>query len=363
MKQLAGFVLAKEQNVGVPRLIVEVYDIRDATSVRFDRKEPLGKIGRRLGSVLTDADGHFAFSTDDLEFQGNEARPNIVIAVLAPEDACSVDDPVPLPPQQRLLFLSAAPRLDAGADEAFVIRLLAAQLQRFGIATEAANGSTQRNARVADSVERSWATSAYLAQRFQPKMKERLKNAAEGRARAKKAVANLSAIPRHLRDSSKGTPNKLQNNSLLISDRRQLADKLPQLQESAIAVGIKRLDQSKSPPVMRLRLNKEQVRKLGLKIDKEGVVSGTVDGQALREIARKSIRGSDLVRTRGMDNPSVDELRRRYLTPIAADKALKSGKPAKRATKTPDAQKPTPSQPGSKARPARRGTKPRRTKA
>jgi len=323
MKQLTGFVLAKEQNVGVPRLIVEVYDVRDATSVQFDRKQPLGKIGHRLGSVLTDADGHFALSTDDLEFQGNEARPNVVIAVLAPEDARSVDDPVPLPPQQRLLFLSAAPRLDAGADEAFVIRLLAAQLQRFGIATEGASGSAQRNARVADSVERSWATSAYLAERFQPKIKERLKSAAEGRARAKKAVANLSAIPLHLRDSSKGTPNKLQNNSLMIGDRRQLADKLPGLQESAIEAGIKRLDQNKSPPVMRLRLSRSQVRKLGLKIDKEGVVSGSVNGQALREIARQSMAGSDLVRTRGMDNPSPDELRRRYLTPIAADFALK----------------------------------------
>ena len=162
MKQISGHVLVKETNLGIPDLIVAAYDsgrpIRESL-----RRGPDGKglslqdAGRRIGSVLTEPDGRFVLTSEDLEFQGNEQRPNLLIIVFAPEDVQGLDMPYPLPPEERILYISAVPRNDAGAEEAFTIRLLQAQLDHFDLKAGASSpDSSVDDHRLAAAIEGSW---------------------------------------------------------------------------------------------------------------------------------------------------------------------------------------------------------------
>ena len=184
MKQLSGYVLVKETGVGVQNLVITVYDARDVAHATLEQRRsvPLTEqLGRRLGSVLTDSEGRFLLSSEDLEFDGNEARPNLSVAVFAPEDVQSLKSPLPLPPDERLLFLSSVPRKDAGAEEAFVIRILQAQLDRFSMSTvaSAAQGASV-GARLADAIESAWDVPAYLKERFRQRIGNQVKTVAEG---------------------------------------------------------------------------------------------------------------------------------------------------------------------------------------
>ena len=136
MRQIYGYVFVKETNLGIPNLVVAVYDseksiqeiIRKHSQEKYFSTEDFGK---RVGSVLTNQEGKFIFSAEDLEFQGNEARIDLLIVVFAPEDIRNRDEPYPLPPDERILYISTVPRDDAGSVEAFVIRLLQAQVDIF----------------------------------------------------------------------------------------------------------------------------------------------------------------------------------------------------------------------------------------
>jgi hypothetical protein len=135
MRQIFGYVLAKETNQGVPNLVVTAYDSGGAVDSLRNRArtaEVMSKLGKRIGSVLTD-DGKFLLSSEDLEFPGNEPRPDLVVAVFAPEDIYDAKIPYPHPPEERILYMSLMARDDAGAQEAFVIRLLQSQLDRHQI--------------------------------------------------------------------------------------------------------------------------------------------------------------------------------------------------------------------------------------
>src|SRR5207249_3509965 len=102
------------------------------------------RLGKRIGSVLTDQEGKFTLASEDLEFQGNESRPDLVILVFAPEDVQKLEEPYPLPPEKRVLYISSVPRVDAGAEEAFVIRLLQAQLDKFNISAQKSETDSNR---------------------------------------------------------------------------------------------------------------------------------------------------------------------------------------------------------------------------
>ena len=42
-------------------------------------------LGRSISSVLTDNDGNFIIGNDDLKFEGNESRPDLILIVFTPE--------------------------------------------------------------------------------------------------------------------------------------------------------------------------------------------------------------------------------------------------------------------------------------
>jgi hypothetical protein len=136
MRRLSGRVVVKETNSGIADLVVAAYDANlESAEAVLDAIEFKGRdnFGRRITSVITDGQGAFCISGDDLRFSGNESRPNLLLVVFAPEDVQSAAKPFPLRPDKRILYISSVPRSDAGAEEAFVIRLLQEQLQQFSI--------------------------------------------------------------------------------------------------------------------------------------------------------------------------------------------------------------------------------------
>lgn len=132
MNKVTGKVLLHETGVGVPNLVVTVYDVdsdtlpqeaiqsRQASLVNF-----WGRLqGDRLGSVLTDQDGTFVLEYEDKEVK--EERPDLLLFVTAPEapglDGCSP-----------MLHVSCGIRQNAGRIESYLVRLTAEELKKAGV--------------------------------------------------------------------------------------------------------------------------------------------------------------------------------------------------------------------------------------
>jgi hypothetical protein len=132
MHKVTGKVLLHETGVGIPNLVVTVYDIDSNTLPRETFQSKQASLvnfweqlqGERLGSVLTDRDGTFALEYDDREFE--EKRPDLLLFVTGPEgpglDGCS---PV--------LHVSCGIRQHAGRIESYLIRLTAEELKGAGV--------------------------------------------------------------------------------------------------------------------------------------------------------------------------------------------------------------------------------------
>jgi hypothetical protein len=320
MKLISGYVLVQDSSAGVPNLVVSAHDARETAASPPAERNIFGlvqQLGRRLGSVLTDSNGRFVLTGEDLQFQGNEARPNLLLTVSAPEDVQKADRPIPLPPEERLLYISTVARREAGAEEAFVIRLLPAQIDKFSITT--ASNSAQGTAPasgIADTLQAGWDASDLLKTRFQARLQAQITAVHTQRDAAKAKLKNLSGIPAHLR----GANNPLQNNKLLIPDRQSLTQ-LPDLQKQALTQGLTRL--KTRTPIVQLYLTPQEIRDAGLELDRgSGKITGSAKTQKVMAKILDGMKGYDLVRTRGSGAISVEDLQRRYLRPPS---------PAKRA--------------------------------
>lgn len=69
---------------------------------------------------------------------------------------------------------------------------------------------------------------------------------------------------------------------------------------------------STTKPTLRLRLSREDLTDLGLALSGTNI-TGTIDPVKLSAKVRALMKGVDLVRVRGLNNPSTEELERRYL--------------------------------------------------
>src|SRR5262245_13817132 len=93
MNTIRGKVVVKESGDGVPDLVVVAYDVDPASDPDEDAAalaSSSGLVGDRIGSVLTDEDGAFELDYGDDAFRvgdADERRPDILLTVLAPEDA------------------------------------------------------------------------------------------------------------------------------------------------------------------------------------------------------------------------------------------------------------------------------------
>ncbi len=96
MFRIFGTVTVKETGVGVPNLVVAAYDIDqaelDLDLLRSPTRQEIW--GDRPGSVLTDKGGRFELTYDRADFQGGdqEARPDLLVLVIAPEDSTSATE-------------------------------------------------------------------------------------------------------------------------------------------------------------------------------------------------------------------------------------------------------------------------------
>ncbi len=238
MKKLHGLVLVKETNAGVPNLVVAAYDsaidFRDLTddpaaTATGLSAEILARLGKRLGSVLTDQDGQFAMNSDDLHFQGTESRPDLVLAIFSPEDIIDAKRPYPFPPEKRILYISRVSRSDAGAEEVYVIRLLQAQLDQFQLSAGSSSTSNRgelKSTAFFNIVENSYGFRDSLKQKLAPRQQTEMATINEVKAIASEKLKDFSAIPRPLR-----------SHPLLLTDANALAS----VQGGVVAAWVKRM--------------------------------------------------------------------------------------------------------------------------
>lgn len=147
---VAGRIVQKGSGRGIPGLVVAAYDLdphSDAVSQAQPqaRDDPLPKgwppdasdgFGDRIGSVLTEDDGHFTLPYDDDAFRGRngqERRPDLVICVEAP-DAALPNETSGRPWADRLLHFAVYPRGNAGRIEHYMIAIDTNMLAAHGIA-------------------------------------------------------------------------------------------------------------------------------------------------------------------------------------------------------------------------------------
>ncbi|KJK14089.1 hypothetical protein UB46_39610 [Burkholderiaceae bacterium 16] len=302
MKRIHGYVLLRESNQGIPNLLVCAFDaegaVQDLLGARRGAERPtltFGKLGKRIGSVLTGTDGAFELTRDDLHFEGVESRPDLVLAVLAPEDVVDPRRPVALPPEQRILYISAVPRSEAGAEEAYVIRLQQAQLDAFGIALDTSADNAHKRIAATQAllgdVEAGTQIRAQVAGRLHGRLKTQHRREVEFRDQAKKAV-QLVALPHGLRA-----------HPLLLSE----ASKLPDLQKKALTEGIRHLKDAHRPQ-LRISLRAAELRTAGMKLDRRGKPIGKINTLKLADVLRNMLGGVSLVRKDEVEPSALSDI-------------------------------------------------------
>lgn len=147
MNKVSGKVLLKETNVGIPDLLVEIYDVdanmrrEQSTDAQESTKISTEQLARwplshamRLSSGVTQADGAFELNYEDTDFRrrnSEKQRPDLLLILRAPEEEPTEGKDG----QQKvnILYLSKEIRQDASANEVYVIRMSTAKLQTAGL--------------------------------------------------------------------------------------------------------------------------------------------------------------------------------------------------------------------------------------
>jgi hypothetical protein len=320
--KISGYVLAKDTNAGLQNLIVSAFDMEDsddgplkATAFQ-DGTVATGKLGHRIGSVLTDRAGWFMLVSGELE--PSESPTDLVVVVYAPEDVQDVQRPYPLPPEERVLYMSVCPRQEPGAEEAYVIRILKSQVDRFHLTSgPAAPDSNAAGDRLAGTIEETWDLTERLRDRLEPRLREEQEKSDELQAMARERTEHLAAIPVHRR------ADDLTNSDFLINGKADLADNLKTKLDDVWADGLHRM-RSRNPR-MRVSFTANELSELGLTVE-EGELVGEVDAEKLATVVRNRMTSVDLVRKRGIEAPSPEALIKRYLEPAAQTPASDDGR-------------------------------------
>ena len=211
MNKVTGKILLQETGIGIPNLIVTIYDVDINTVPKDILQSHHAKVvnswekleGDRLGSILTEADGSFLLEYDDKEF--NETRPDLLLFVTAPEapesNGCSP-----------MLHVSCGIRQNAGRLESYVIRLTANELKKAGVllASEPANVSgsgtqTQDAPDLFGSLKLQYARKNKLSELGRQFTAERFIGRREATSRIEKTFGSLdkilSTVPQAIRES------------------------------------------------------------------------------------------------------------------------------------------------------------------
>jgi hypothetical protein len=134
---ISGKVAVADRAVGIPDLLVVIYDLDPATkpeefiasAAAIDGGFDINALGDRIGSVLTSPDGLFSLGYEDNEFRvrnPDEKRPDLLLLVLAPEQPGKST-------QELLLYSASDVRQNAGRIESYYIELDPALLKKAGV--------------------------------------------------------------------------------------------------------------------------------------------------------------------------------------------------------------------------------------
>jgi hypothetical protein len=213
--QVSGKVVVKETGVGIPDLLVVMFD---ADLAGEKQPEVLGtaiqpgfiditskRISQRIGSVLTDAQGKFQLEYDPNDIAENdpERKSELLLTVLAPEEPMEAPG-VPFVgfPEgfvgtqltQRLLYYSYFSRVNSGHVEAAIVRLTKKILQEHAILYP---GGPVNDSQVVDiAAEQAKADAAREALERQTKLKvqARLEQTKEVARVVELALGNFSLL-------------------------------------------------------------------------------------------------------------------------------------------------------------------------
>jgi hypothetical protein len=143
--RISGKIVLKETGVGIPDLLVVIYDHDPGAKPEEEFATPAAPmgvaptpvpplLGDRLGSILSGPDGSWSLVYQDNEFRilnNTEKRPDLQLMVFAPEDADADAPPT-------VLFSSKLMRANSGRLEAYLIRIPAAHLEKVKVPIPAA---------------------------------------------------------------------------------------------------------------------------------------------------------------------------------------------------------------------------------
>ncbi len=315
MNRIFGRVLVRETNAGLANLVVAVFDQDRPTpeegGVIGAELAPgsIDRIGNRLGSVLTDYTGSFEIIYEDDAFTpepGRSARPDLVLAVFAPEEPLASDNPQSAPPERRLLCLSRFPRTDAGRTEAYVVRLPQDLLKRFQIALDPPPlglPPIDHVARLIVSAQQGWANREAIREQLATRRKGDVAKARILSDLAKQKFSKLSAVPTPLRTSElfvpPGTPTAAKHGPVIAKD-------------------LQRLGALNGP--LTIALKPEQLNRLGLTVVNGQLQGPPVGVEALLAEVLGNHGGTDLTRIRILaDFATTPEARLKSITDPPAD--------------------------------------------
>ena len=204
MNTVTGRIVNKESGLGIPDLLISVFDIDPQTTpdviARVNTTVQLQ--ADRIGSVLTGPDGHFSLAFDDSAFQneGDEKRPDLALTVEGPEER----GVTPCPP---LLHVSCGIRLNAGRNETFIVRIANEQLKQAGItppsiaqkpSMEASDVIQRITAASQQKLELDSGIRSIVAQKIKTKREIAKKFETDIKA---KVIQSISSVPVSLRNS------------------------------------------------------------------------------------------------------------------------------------------------------------------
>jgi len=130
MNKVLGRVVVRGTDVGIPHLLVTIYDASPSSSAARSAPTSQREVESRwvrLGSVITDDRGSFAFAGDGLERDSSAGnRSELVLVVSSPEEeAASGDEPQ--------ASIATSSRHNAGSVESFLISVDEGALAKAGI--------------------------------------------------------------------------------------------------------------------------------------------------------------------------------------------------------------------------------------
>lgn len=315
MRRVVGSVVSAKSKVGVPNVVVVAYHLYDkGMSLRDPRPtdEHLEALGRRLGSAATDQRGGFEIPLDYLEAlehssdtptsdedDRNDARVvaqvNLKIAVFSSDsgDCLSNDD-------RRALASSSTRPGVVSEQEAFVLLVDDNLVPR----------ATAPSVDLADHVTAAYNRNTSTSEKLGAHLKQIKADALVRMTTAREKVSKLSAVPLEQRTGDRH----------IAYGKKELAAKLPDLQKSSLRQGCAKflaIATSANPPsrVMRLILDEDQVKALGLAVDKkDGGLTGAITPGTFSGVLHEAIGGASLTRVARVDLDELSRLEARYLT-------------------------------------------------